>query len=128
MDDLLKGIDLESGVTLNNAVAFMDGGSVMLWLTDSNQTPFEILFCQSVSLGKRSNPDAWIPGNFLLNNTEVPIRSNGERKILSALKSFKFSDKIPFKHRAIERELIDSRIAFVESEDYLKIASEMGRI
>ena len=128
MDDLLKGIDLGGGITLNELLAWMDGGSITLKLSDSNRFPFEVTICQSMALEIHANTGTWIPGSFLLNNMEVPIRSDSEKALLTALKSLQFSPEIPRKNRALEREIISSRIAFVESEEYLQIASEMGRI
>jgi hypothetical protein len=127
MNDLLKKIDFEGGIVLHELIAWMDGGSITLSLTDTNQTVFDVTICQSVDLEIHDNTDKWIPGSLLFNNTEVPIRSNSERMLLTALKSLQFSDKIPRRNRALERELIRSRIAFVESDEYLKIASRMGR-
>ena len=128
MDDLLKGIDLEGGIILHELLAWMDGGSITLKLSDSNRFSFEVTICQSVALEIHVNTGTWIPGSLLFNNTEVLIRSDSEKALLKALNSIQFSPEIPRKNRSLEREIISSRIAFVESEEYLQIASEMGRI
>lgn len=110
----------------------MDGGSVTLELADANSVEFMVEFCQAMSLKKY--PDLSIPGSFLLNEIEIPIRSNDERIILGALKHFQFSDKLLAKEQykperlASYRRIIHERIAFVESTNYLTIAKEMGRL
>ena len=128
MADLLKEINFEGEIILHEFGAWMDGGSITLSLTDANQIYFEVTICQSVSLKTPVNTDTWIAGSLLFNNIEVPIRSDIERKILAALKSLQFSQNLSLRNSALKRELISSRIAFVESEEYLRIASEMGRI
>ena len=128
MDNLLKGIDLKGDIILHELLAWMDGGSITLKLSDSNRLSFEITICQSMALEIHANTGTWIPGSLLLNNIEVPIRSGSERTLLKALKPIQFSPEIPRKDRPLEREIISSRITFVESEEYLRIASEMGRL
>ena len=128
MENLLQGIDLEGEIILHELRAWMDGGTISLVLSDSSQISFKVTICQSVALEIHINTGIWIPGSLLLNNIEVPIRSNDERKLLKALKALQFSPKIPRRSRLLERQLINSRIAFVESKEYLQIASEMGRI
>ena len=128
MENLLQGIDLEDEIILHELRAWMDGGTISLVLSDSSQISFKVTICQSVALEIHINTGIWIPGSLLLNNIEVPIRSNDERKLLKALKALQFSPKIPRRSRLLERQLINSRIAFVESKEYLQIASEMGRI
>ena len=128
MADLLKEINFEGEIILHEFGAWIDGGSITLSLTDANQISFEVTICQSVSLETHVNTGTWIAGSLLFNNIEVPIRSDIERKFLAALKSLQFSQNLSLRNSALKRELISSRIAFVESEEYLRIASEMGRI
>jgi hypothetical protein len=132
MENLLAGIDFSGTLLLNQVMLWMDGGSVTLDLTDRNFLGFTIEFCQMMSL--RKYPGASIPGSFLLNEIEVPIRSNEEKIILNALKQIQLSDKLLAeeqrlpKHMATYREIINERIGFVESDKYLTIAKEMGRL
>ena len=128
MEDFLKGIDFDGEIILKELGAWMDGGTITLELVDINHQAFEITICQTMTLGINSLNGTWIPGTFRLNDVEIPIRSDSEKKILNALKALKFSDNIPSKSRPLERELINSRIAFVESQEYLKIATQMGRL
>jgi hypothetical protein len=124
----LSSIDFAGGLTLNELMAWMDGGSVSLSMTDKNQTSFTVIFCQKVALEIYPGIGTWIPGSLLFNDVEVPIRSTSERVILDSLKTFKFSNRIPLKDRPLERKIISDCISFVESEDYLETARIMGRL
>ena len=127
MEDFLESIDFEGEIILNELCAWMDGGTITLALVDSHEHTFEVTICQTMSLKIHSHTGTWIPGAFLFNDIEVPIRSNSEQTLLRALKSFKFSPEIPLKNRSLEKEIIIQGIAFVESEEYLQIASQMGK-
>lgn len=132
MENLLADIDFTSNLVLKQVMIWMDGGSVTLSLTDRNFTEFTVEFCQVMSLKK--DPRTSIPGSFLLNKIEIPIRSDDERVVLNALKHLQFSDELLAKeqrepkHLPTYREIIGEQIAFVESNEYLKIAKEMGRL
>ena len=123
MQNSPKNIDFEGILTLAEVSYWMDGGSVSLMLTDENETEFEIVFCQRVILEIHSYTKTWIPGSFLLNDVEIPIRSTEEKAILNALKKIIYSDAI----YSEDIEIIKKEISFVESEEYLKIATKMGR-
>jgi hypothetical protein len=128
VESFLSSIDFAGGLTLNELMAWMDGGSVSLSMTDKNQTSFTVIFCQKVALEIHPGTGTWIPGSLLFNDVEVPIRSTSERVILDSLKTFKFSNRIPLKDRPLERKIISDCISFVESEDYLETARIMGRL
>jgi len=132
MENLLAGIDFNDNLLLNQVALWMDGGSVTLYLTDKYSTEFTVEFCQTMSLKK--HPYLSIPGSFLLNKIEIPIRSPYERIVLNALERLQFSvellavEKRKPKQLPTYREIIDERIAFVESNEYLAIAKKMGRL
>lgn len=98
----------------------MDGGTITLYLLDANATEFSIEFCQKMFLKKRL--DFGIPGSFLLNGQEVPIRSDNEKQLLQALRDMSFGTL-----NLLDKRIIKESIAFVESEEYLRIAALMGR-
>jgi len=104
----------------------MDGGSVTLKLIDSKSTAFSVEFCQTMLLQKHSYTH--IPGSFLFNNKELPIRSVGEKQILSALRNLYFKDSLPTDQVTATKVWIQELIDFVESEEYLRIAALMGRL
>jgi hypothetical protein len=102
----------------------MDGGSVTLKLINSKSTSFSVEFCQTMLLQKRSCTH--IPGSFLFNNKELPIRSYGEKQLLSAIRNLRFKDSLPIDQVTATKEYIQELIDFVESEEYLRIAALMG--
>ena len=135
MKNLLTGIDFAKRIVLKQVLLWMDGGSATLYLVDENATEFTVEFCQTMILEKHSYTN--VPGSFLLNKTEIPIRSDEEQTILTALKKLQFSTELLAEEQRASkqlpgsptyREIIDERIAFVESNDYLIIAKEMGRL
>ncbi|WP_151088983.1 hypothetical protein [Hymenobacter baengnokdamensis] len=132
MENLLVGLDFRDNLILHQVSLWMDGGSVTLNLTDTNYTAFTVEFCQIMFLTK--HPQKNFPGSFLLNKIEIPIRSDDEQVILNSLKHLSFSDKLIAeekntpKNLTTYREIINERIAFVESEEYLVIAKKMGRL
>jgi hypothetical protein len=127
MENVLTGIDLTSTVLLKQVIVWMDGGSVTLELVDKYSTEFTVEFYQIMSLKKY--PNVSIPGSFLLNGAEIPIRSDSERIILGALRQLHFSDELLASSQlSVYREIINKQISFVESDNYLTIAKEMGRL
>ncbi len=75
----------------------------------------------------QKTPHTTIPGSFLFNRTEVPIRSATEKKLLEALKNMRLGSGISAKETKSTKAVAEEKIAFVESEDYLLIARQMGR-
>jgi hypothetical protein len=131
MESLLADIDFTSTLFLSQIMVWMDGGSVTLELADRNSTEFTVEFCQTMSLKKY--PQLRIPGSFLFNGIEIPIRSNDEQIILNALRELRLSDNLLTEEQRLPKHLayraiIDEQIAFVKSNKYLAIAKEMGRL
>jgi hypothetical protein len=98
----------------------MDGGTVLLKLTDSESKSFEVQFAQTMVLEK--NVYMKYPGSLLLDNEYVPLRSNLERSIISSLKKVDIR-----KFNELDKQIIQGRISFVESDEYLEIAKKVGR-
>jgi len=108
---------------LTDIISFMDGGSVILQLKDSESlVKIEIRFMQAMILEK--NPYSnYCSGSLILDNKEVPIRSSLEKAILSTLKTIDLGFRTN-----LEKSIINEKIAFVESDDYLVTAKKVGRI
>ena len=132
MENILTSIDFNGTLTLNQVMLWMDGGSVTLDWTDKNATAFTVEFCQTMFLEKHSY--ASIPGSFLLRKIEIPIRSDDEQIILNALRQIQYSPKLIAEEKRLPKQMltyrtiIDERIAFVASDEYLIIAKKMGRL
>ncbi|TGE28100.1 hypothetical protein [Hymenobacter metallicola] len=126
MTDPLAYLDFTAPPVLKQILCWMDGGSVTLNLCDCRAKPFSVEFSQTINLDKdyaAKYSDSHIPGSFLLNDAAVPIRSNDEQIILDALKQLNLKNQ-----SALEQQILQERIAFVESEEYLRVAALMGRM
>ncbi|OWP64459.1 hypothetical protein CDA63_03555 [Hymenobacter amundsenii] len=118
-----KSIDSSSFITpfqLKELIAWMDGGSITLYLLDGNKTEFSVEFCQKMILKEWAGTN--IPGSFLLDGQEVSIRSDNEKQLLQALRGMSIGHLT-----SLDKSIIQESIAFVESEEYLRIATLMGR-
>jgi len=112
--------EFSGALVLNDLLCFMDGGTVLLRLTDSESKSFEVEFVQTMILKKDKYTK--YPGSLLLDNEYVPLRSDLERSIISSLK------KVDIKRfKELEKQIIQERISFVESEEYLEVAKKVGR-
>ncbi|WBO86596.1 hypothetical protein [Hymenobacter yonginensis] len=125
MDDL-NLLDLNNPLFLEELLAWMDGGSVTLKLIDSSGRAFNVEFGQTMFLEKQ--PYGNTPGSFLLNGQDVPIRSDSENTLLKALRNISFKATLPADQQKATNDLIQESLDFVESEEYLRIATLMGRL
>ncbi|UOQ52381.1 hypothetical protein [Hymenobacter cellulosivorans] len=119
--DTLAALDFTEPPVLQNIMFAGDGGTVALALRDGSSKLFSIYFWQTVFLEKRAHNNT--PGSFTLDGQEVAIRSAAEATLLAALKKMDLSQR-----DISEQEIIQERIAFVESPEYLHIAALMGRM
>ena len=125
MGEQLASLNLKNPL-LNEVAEWMDGGSVTLYLVDDNATAFEVEFCQTMILENRTY--LHIPGSFLFNREEVSIRSDSEKVLLTAIRNLRFKETIPVEEQIATKSLIEELVAFVESDEYLRIATLMGRL
>lgn len=121
----LDSLALRSPVLLDDLLSWMDGGSVTLHLLDSKGTAFSVEFCQTMFLQKQSYGNT--PGSFLLDGQDVPIRSDSERALLELLRNVSFKETLPAEQQTATRIWIQELADFVESDEYLRIATLMGR-
>jgi len=126
MEASLANLDLTNSLLLDELLSWMDGGSVTLKLIDSNSTAFSVEFYQIMILEKR--PYTHTPGSFLFNEKEVPIRSDIEKTLLTALRNLRFKESMPIEEQIATSAWVQELIGFVESEEYLRIAALMGRL
>ena len=113
-------------LTIEDFHAWMDGGTVTLVTWDEELNNFEIEFVQKMSLVRRGNLPC--PGSLLLNRKEVEIRSELESKIISAVKSANWGQKIVEKEKGLLRQMITECTEFITSDKYIEVSKKMGRI
>jgi hypothetical protein len=111
---------------IEDVQAWMDGGTVTLITRDKELNNFEIEFVQKVSLVKRDNLP--YPGSLLLDRKEVEVRSELESKILAAVKSADWGEKIIDKEKKLLRQMIAECVNFITSDKYIDILKKVGRI
>lgn len=119
-------INFLEGIIIDDLSAWMDGGSVTLHCTIKDERKIIIEVVQHVSLGK--NEWTKIPGSLYLNNVLVSIRSPLERKIVKALKNATFSSDYKTNSFKLDKRIIQEKIDFIESDNFIEIARKMGRI
>ena len=123
--------DFIKPLTFQKIGFWMDGGTVTIDFIDDDLHAIYIQFTQTIFLEKYPFSPVprgmHTPGSLVYNEIEVPVRSELERHILDALKTVLFKDDLPEDQRITTRETIDERISFIESEEYLTLAAQMGR-
>jgi hypothetical protein len=113
-------------LTIEDVQAWMDGGTVTLITRDKELNNFEIEFVQKMSLVKRDTLP--YPGSLLLGGKEVEIRSELESKIISAIKTADWGQKIVEKEKSLLRQMITECVDFITSDKYIEVSKKFGRI
>ncbi|MBI3233384.1 MAG: hypothetical protein HYZ42_04980 [Bacteroidetes bacterium] len=103
-----------------------DNGTITLKIKVNNSIFIEVEFIQKSILN--DSIQLTFPGSLLLNGKEVGIRSALENELLSMIKVAVFSSKILEAKKEQFKKLISDAINFVESEDYIKVAQQVGRM
>ena len=126
MEARIAALTLAQPLLLDELLAWMDGGTVTLQLIDRHNQAVSVEFVQRMSL--KQYPHAPTPGSFVFENEEVPIRSTIETQLLKSLRQLRFKETLRGEQLQLSRQLIQQSIAFVESDDYLRVARLMGRL
>jgi len=117
-------------IVIEEVLFWMDGGTMTLKMKKNDSIIYEVEFVQKMILEKpeRSIGNYLIPGSLLLNGKEVEIRSELEREILLEIKVAEFGVNIVKNERDPLKKIILDAIDFVQSEDYITVATRVGRI
>lgn len=115
-------------IVIEEVLFWMDGGTMTLKMKKEDSVFYEVEFVQKVFLEKsRRNDVKATPGSLRLDGKDVEIRSELEKKLLLEIKTAEFGPNIVKKERDSFKRTILEAIEFVESEDYITVATYVGR-
>ncbi len=114
-------IDFNSKIEIEDVLAWMDGGSITLKCKNELGQEFEIEFVQNViwEVSELQN----IPGRIYLNGELILQRSQLESDIILSLSKSHVKSSDPF-----DKQMIDERLEYVKSEEYLTDQSKIVKL
>jgi hypothetical protein len=123
MKDELTTFNPKGHLIIEDVQVWMDGGTVTLITRDKKLNNFEIEFVQRVSLVKVNNLP--YPGSLLLDRIEVEVRSEIESKIIAAVKSADWGQRIVEKEKGLLRQMISECLDFITSDKYIHVSKKL---
>jgi len=114
----------DNEIRIKDIYAWMDGGTVSVIFIDKGVEHL-IEFTQWVILELINNKP--FPGSLYLDYLEVPVRSELERRILNSLKKSILNKKY-LPQNLDFLDCLKEAILYTESDQYIDIAKQFGRI
>lgn len=114
-------IDFNGSVKITGFITWMDGGTVELKCRDQHGKEFLIEISQRMFIEKndfKNLKKVKLPGRIYLNGECVLPRSELENRLLKCLQKIEYPESITLD---LDKRIIEESIAFIQSEDYLKL-------